>query len=660
MNIRKKLFLVNIFILILALLSFAAVTFLEVKKIIIQDTESYLSALTEKHKIFLDFTLEQRISEMMVLSHSPFIINGSEETVLPYLREENKRLPHYDTLFVTDAKGDYYLTSGAKGNLADREYWKYVMAKGEPVVSDPVSARNKPGIIQIVIGAPIKKNGKTIGLMGGTILLDTLTKKIDEIKVAQTGYAFIVQNDGLVIAHPNKKFILNYNPLKDPANPTLNEAIINMSKGEKGIVKYAYNGVEKYVVYSPIPRVKWSLAINIPVKEALNELYSLTYIIFLIAVVIIVIAILILFYFSKSLINPINRLKQELNTLVDKGGDLTQKIRIDSNDETAVLADALNRFIQNIRSIIENVSKSSGNLTHVSEQLEKTAKQTEFSFAQVLDNSILLSNGASMQAAKAKLALAEVVEVKNQITSGNFETEKTVQDAEVASKVAREGKDALNKVINMFSILSGSVKHAADSVHILGQRSEQINSIISAITNISKQTNLLALNAAIESARAGEYGKGFAVVADEVKSLADESGRAAMQITSLIQSIQSETKTTILHMEKSLNVVENQFELIQISNRSLSDIVTQVESTEEKVSKLKGIFSNLMDHSDEVTKSISYITDIIHQSANSTDAVTKLAKDQSKTIEEISNSSSKITNEVGILNKEINKFKFSH
>lgn len=67
-----------------------------------------------------------------------------------------------------------------------------------------------------------------------------------------------------------------------------------------------------------------------------------------------------------------------------------------------------------------------------------------------------------------------------------------------------------------------------------------------------------------------------------------------------------------------------------------------------------------MDHSDEVTKSISYITDIIHQSANSTDAVTKLAKDQSKTIEEISNSSSKITNEVGILNKEINKFKFSH
>lgn len=145
-----------------------------------------------------------------------------------------------------------------------------------------------------------------------------------------------------------------------------------------------------------------------------------------------------------------------------------------------------------------------------------------------------------------------------------------------------------------------------------------------------------------------------------MKSLADESGRAAMQITSLIQSIQSETKTTILHMEKSLNVVENQFELIQISNRSLSDIVTQVESTEEKVSKLKGIFSNLMDHSDEVTKSISYITDIIHQSANSTDAVTKLAKDQSKTIEEISNSSSKITNEVGILNKEINKFKFSH
>lgn len=658
MNIRKKLFLVNIFILILALSSFAAVTFFEVKKIIIQDIESYLSALTEKHKIFLDFTLEQRISEIMTFSHSPFIINGREETILPYLREENERLPHYDALFVTDIKGDYYTTAGVKGNLSDREYWKYVMTTGKPVISNPVSARNKPGVFQIVIAAPIKKNREVVGIMGGTILLENLIKKIDEIKVAQTGYAFIVQNDGLVIAHPNKKFILNYNPLKDPANPTLNEAIIKMSKGEKGIVKYTYNNVEKYVVYTPIERVDWSLAINIPVKEALSELYSLTYIIFFIAIIILFIAVLILFFFSKTLINPINLLKQELNTLVEKGGDLTQKIQIDSKDETAVLADALNRFIQNIRSIIENVFISSKNLTHVSEQLEKTAKQTELSFTKVLENSKLLSNGAGIQANKAKLALAEVVEVKNQISSGNLETEKTVQEAEVASKVAREGKDALHKVINMFSILSDSVKHAAESVHILGQRSEEINSIISAITNISKQTNLLALNAAIESARAGEYGKGFAVVADEVKSLAAESGRAAMQITSLIQSIQTETKTTILHMEKSLSVVENQFQLIQISNRSLSDIVSQVESTEEKVSTLKNIFTNLMNHSNEVINSITHITEIIHQSVTSTDAVSKLATDQSKTIEEISNSASQITNEVGILNKEINKFKF--
>jgi methyl-accepting chemotaxis protein len=78
----------------------------------------------------------------------------------------------------------------------------------------------------------------------------------------------------------------------------------------------------------------------------------------------------------------------------------------------------------------------------------------------------------------------------------------------------------------------------------LAAKSEQIGAIVATITAIAEQTNLLALNAAIEAARAGEQGRGFAVVAEEVRKLAEESQRAAAEISTLIGAIQVETRKT--------------------------------------------------------------------------------------------------------------------
>ncbi|WP_396022822.1 methyl-accepting chemotaxis protein [Celerinatantimonas diazotrophica] len=128
-----------------------------------------------------------------------------------------------------------------------------------------------------------------------------------------------------------------------------------------------------------------------------------------------------------------------------------------------------------------------------------------------------------------------------------------------------------------------NIKDASNEVKVLGERSEQITSIVQTINSIAEQTNLLALNAAIEAARAGEYGRGFAVVADEVRNLAKRSAESTAEIDRMIDDIQSQSVVSVRHMDDLLPQVEKNVEITDEIGQMMSKINEHAQSVVEAI-----------------------------------------------------------------------------
>jgi methyl-accepting chemotaxis protein len=125
---------------------------------------------------------------------------------------------------------------------------------------------------------------------------------------------------------------------------------------------------------------------------------------------------------------------------------------------------------------------------------------------------------------------------------------------ELSGSIQEIGQQAGNGV-GMAQSAVADTERTQDVIGSLDNAAERIGSVISTISAIAAQTNLLALNATIEAARAGESGKGFAVVAAEVKTLANQTSRAADDISQQVAAIQEATKRSVEEISAIARVI---------------------------------------------------------------------------------------------------------
>jgi methyl-accepting chemotaxis protein len=320
-----------------------------------------------------------------------------------------------------------------------------------------------------------------------------------------------------------------------------------------------------YSVAMPFTGGPWTVLASMPRAEISAMTWSVGTQLAIGSLLAMLIAVGAAIWLLRSKLRPLAALVLQAEAL--GAGNLSVRSKV-SNDEIGQLAhgfntmgEALSTMVSHIRVAAQEVSTRAHSLSGLSSGAHEGMEQQS--------GEITSMAGAVEEFSATSLNIAD------NMTS----TERLAQDN---AQQTRIGRNSMQEASTSLEQIAGSLNSTAKVIDTLGQRSQEIGSIVGTITSIAEQTNLLALNAAIEAARAGEAGRGFAVVADEVRSLASRTRQATDEISGMIASIQQETGNAISTMQEGNALMQEGLKLNANVAAALARIDEQSRSAGEQ------------------------------------------------------------------------------
>ncbi len=594
---------------LIVLVSMAATGFAidwQAQKILTQKANDRLAETAKTSQEEIDANVQQIVTELVTyaaLSRSAALTGSQTFDLFTDIAEHDKTISELQ-LATPDGKYLTYPGSPVDASYDPRQtdWYQGALTQKGPFISD-VFQFSQTEFPKLAISLPILTDNDDVkGVVVAFVSVPKLSQLVESMKVGTTGYLFIVDHKGKLLAHPNKTYALS-RPALDHL-PVV-QAVIS---GQHGTGEFRQGNEPYAAAYVYNPKLRWGIIVAQAQSEIRQDANQLKLTIIVISVICLVVLTLALFVYVRRIVQPVKEVQAKMEQFRD--GDLSQIIRVTTNDETRQLADSFNLMTKTLRNIISKITQVTADVKTIAENVSTGSKRTCETNESVVETMELVS--VEMERQKEQIEhISQIVDaISEQIATISHEIDTVNQFGDDVRKQARHVTQAIGHLQSDMAAIAGDMRSSQHAFAELNQSIDEVSGVLTWISDISQKTKLLSLNARIEASRAGQAGLGFSVVADEIRKLSEQTEQATGKIDQVLRLVQEKLRMVSNHLRKTDTAAANGIETLSHSTGIFQSIIGMIE-------ELSNRFSHIRDAAMAITERSMSIKDDVNDLSRS-------------------------------------------
>lgn len=372
-----------------------------------EQTFEKLEEISNKHAAEIEgwFSTQARILDELY-DEIIYRNNFDKVNLVEYFNYKNQKNPDIKEYYIAfpdnvlvrgvgiwEPDGDY--------NVAEREWYKKAIESDEITISSPYVDSNHGEVI-VTLSRVIRIEGKIVGVLSSDIAIEHIVNIINESRPLEEGYGFLVDNNGNILAHPNKEFLYSKDKGLTSIDTIYGDDIAMRQVGKKELRSIVdYDGEEKFLLYTDLGFTGWDIGLAVSVKQVMKPLDRIVDSSIILAIVLTLISVLLTFILGNSISKPIKVATNYIEQMaqLDITHDADEKY-LNMRDEIGRMFKAFEMIIISLRGFLADLTIISSKISTFSDELAALSHRSSIDTDNMSENSANIAEINDMQMKK--------------------------------------------------------------------------------------------------------------------------------------------------------------------------------------------------------------------------------------------------------------------